>query len=150
MWWSIHTGVRFPAIWEHGLPKLIATDIKMRHSPIVDDLCGKHDSIRGTVLIAAEGLEGGMLLEDAHEGPGLLNADVVLEEVHRRYGPVVDDIWDKHNSIPGATHLAAHVELRLLAAVAAEGLEGGVLLEHAHKVLGLVNADVVQEEIHRR
>jgi hypothetical protein len=52
-------------------------------------------------------------------------------------------------SAPILLPLAAHVELRLLAAVAAERLKGGVLLEDACEGLGLLHWDVVLEEVHR-
>jgi hypothetical protein len=37
----------------------------------------------------------------------------------------VDDLRGKHDSILGAIHLAAHVDLDLVTSVAAEGLEAG-------------------------
>jgi hypothetical protein len=55
----------------------------------------------------------------------------------------------KHNSTSCALHLATHVELCLVAPVAAERLEGGVLLEDANQGLGLIGADVILEEIYR-
>ena len=37
--------------------------------------------------VAAERLEGGVLLEDGCKSPGLVNANAVPEEICRRYGP---------------------------------------------------------------
>jgi hypothetical protein len=63
---------------------------------------------------------------------------------------IVDDLRGKHDGIPGAPHLVAHAELSLIATVAAEGLEGGVLLEDDHEGPGLLDSSAVLEEVHRQ
>jgi hypothetical protein len=74
--------------------------------------------------------------------------EAIIADIQRRQRPVVDDLRGKHDSIRCTVHLAAHVELGLVALVAAERLEGGVLLEDVCKGLGLLYCDVVLEEIH--
>ena len=75
-------------------------------------------------------------------------AESIRCKIEARHRPIVDDLRGKHDSIPGAVHLAAHVKLGLVALVAAERLEGRVCLEDGHEVLSLANADAVLEEIH--
>ena len=102
---------------------------------------GSHNNCTGsTQLFAAEvgfghgGLHGDSLL--VAEGDGLQR-------------PVGDYLGRQHDSTISAHLLAAHVQLCLVALVAAERFERGMLLQDRRKVVRLLGADVVVEEIGR-
>jgi hypothetical protein len=85
-----------------------------------------------------------------HWSPPLLGRDFTAADVELHQRPIIDDFRSEHDSARYTQSLVAHVELHLVALVAAERLEGGVLLEDVRESHGLLHADVILKHIYQQ
>ena len=96
--------------------------------------------LEGDVLVVADGLDGG----------SLFGGDVVVSEIDTRQRPHVANVVSDKHGISGTQILTAEVKLYLLSAQTTEGGEVLLRLHDLHKLLGLLDWDMVLEEIEAR